>query len=334
MTMHQPYIVTLTLNPAIDLSGETERLVPEHKLRCRNERHDAGGGGINVARVLRRLGADPLAVFPVGGATGGRLEKMVSGEGVRYAAIPAGGETRENITVFETATGSQYRFLFPGQQLSTWDIRKCCDAALLSVTPKAWLVASGSLPPGSPPDTYAVLARKAAGAGAFFALDASGEPLRDAVSESIDLLKLNEAELQSLSGTSLPDTAACVAAGKTILAAGPKMVAVTRAQKGALLVSDNFVLEATAPPIQPISTVGAGDSFLAALIWELARASRPEEALRSAVAAGSAALMAPGTDLCRAEAIWHLRPNVHVKSLFPKEPSVASAGSFHMEHTI
>ena len=66
--MRQPLIVTLTLNPAVDLSGETERVVPEHKLRCKNERHDPGGGGINVARVLRRLGADPLAVFFVDGA--------------------------------------------------------------------------------------------------------------------------------------------------------------------------------------------------------------------------------------------------------------------------
>lgn len=332
--MHQPFIVTLTLNPAVDLSGEIEKLVPEHKLRCVNERRDPGGGGINVARVLRRLGADPLAVFPVGGVTGGRLEKLVAGESVRHAAIPAGGETRENVTMLETSTGSQYRFLFAGPPLSTWDIRKCCDAALLSVTPGSWLVASGSLPPDAAADTYAVLARKAAAAGACFALDASGEPLREALSESIDLVTLNEAELQSLSNMVLPDTDACVAAARTVLASGPRMVAITRAEKGALLISDSFVLEAVAPAIQPISTVGAGDSFLAALIWELGRKSRPEEALRSAVAAGSAALMAPGTDLSRAEAIWRLRPDIQVRSIFLREPAASPTSRTLMEHAL
>jgi len=328
--MLQPFIVTLTLNPAVDLSGDIEKLVPEHKLRCLNERRDPGGGGINVARVLRRLGTDPLAVFPVGGATGGRLEKLVAGESVRHAAIPTGGETRENVTVFETATGNQYRFLFAGPPLSTWDIRKCCDAALLSLTPNAWLVASGSLPPDSPADTYAVLARKATAAGARFALDASGEPLRQALSESIDLVKLNEAELQTHSNMSLPDTAACVAAARTVLACGSRMVAVTRAEKGALLISDSFAFEAVAPAVRPISTVGAGDSFLAALIWELARQSRPEDALRTAVAAGTAALMAPGTDLGRAEAIWRIRPNIQVRSITLREPVAASPAL--MEH--
>ena len=313
--MHQPLVVTLTLNPAVDLSGETERLVPQHKLRCVNERRDPGGGGINVARVLKRLGGHPLAVFPVAGATRGRLEKLVGDEGVPYAAISVGGETRENLTVTETATGHQYRFLFRGQPLSTWDTRKCCDAALLSVTPKDWLVASGSLPPSSPVDTYAVLARRAAAAGAFFALDASGEPLRKAMAAPIDLLKLNQSELGSLSDGELPDTAACVAAAKALLTAGVRMVAVTRAEKGALLISEGFALEATAPAIQPVSTVGAGDSFLAALVWELSRDSRPEEALRTAIAAGSAALTSPGTDLCRAEAVWHLRPFVEIRAL-------------------
>jgi len=313
--MQQPLVVTITLNPAVDLSGETERFSPQHKLRCVNERRDAGGGGINVARVLQRLGAHPLAVFPVAGVTGGRLEKLVDDEGVRHAAIPVGGETRENVTVFEISTGRQYRFVFPGQPLSTWDTRKCCDAALLSVTPNGWLVASGSLPPGSPTDTYATLARKTAAAGAFFALDASGEPLRKALEEPIDLLKLSESELGSLSNGNLPDTAACVAAAKAVLTAGVRMVAVTRAEKGALLVSKDCVLEATAPAIQPISTVGAGDSFLAALVWELSRDSRPEEALRTAIAAGSAALTSPGTDLCRPEALWHLHPNVHIHAL-------------------
>ncbi len=320
--MRQPLIVTLTLNPAVDLSGETEKVVPEHKLRCKNERHDPGGGGINVARVLRRLGADPLAVFPVGGAVGGRLEKLVKNEGVRHAAIPAGGETRENITVLESTTGREYRFLFPGQALSTWDIIKCCDTALLSVTRDSWLIASGSLPPGGAIDTYAVLARKAASAGTFFALDASGAPLREALAAPITVLKLNEAELQSLSGSPLPDTAACVAAATALLNAGVGMVAVTRARKGALLVSDGVALEAVAPPIEPVSTVGAGDSFLAVLIWELARQSSPEEALRSAVAAGSAALVAPGTELSRPEVIWHLRPGVQVSTLSQRPSSI------------
>src|SRR5690242_3250418 len=113
-----PSIVTLTMNPAVDLCTNVERLISGHKLRCDAVRHDAGGGGINVARVVRRLGGDPTAVFPAGGPMGQLLCALVDREAVRRECINVGGDTREDITVDERATGAQYRFVLPGPRLS------------------------------------------------------------------------------------------------------------------------------------------------------------------------------------------------------------------------
>ena len=307
-------LVTLTLNPAIDISGAIDRLVPAHKLRCNDIRREPGGGGINVARVLKRLGGDPLAVFPAGGATGMQLTRMLEAAGVRHAAVQVTAEVRENLVVQEKS-GAQYRFVFPGAPLARPDVERCARAALTSVEPGGWLVASDSLPPGAPPDIFRWLAGHAAAQGVQLALDTSGEGLRKAIGPGIALLKVSESELGEVSGRPCAQRATCVAAATALLERGVAMVAVTRGEKGALLVGHDFALEGVAPPIQPASTVGAGDSFLAALVWALSRDRPHDEALRDAVAAGCAALLSPGTELAHPEAIAELAARVEVHAL-------------------
>lgn len=308
-------VITLTLNPAIDTSGEIERLVPNRKLRCSNQKHDPGGGGINVARVLRRLGLNALAVFPAGGALGEFFVKLVRAQGLSHLTIPIAGETRENLVVQEHASGNQYRFLFAGPDMSISEVKACCDTALSYLKPSSWLIASGSLPPGAPTDTYAILARRAAAAGALFALDTSGEALRAAATAPITLLKVNEAELAELTGKVSANGASSIDAVRALISSGPRTVAVTCGERGAYYVGPDFALTANAPEITPVSTVGAGDSFLAALIWKLDQGASPAESLRFAVAAGSAALLSPGTDLCRLSDLERLLPTVSVWNL-------------------
>jgi len=306
-------VITLTLNPAIDVSGEVERLVPGHKLRCHQVRRDPGGGGINVARVLSRLGADVLAVFPSAGSSGKSLERYVAAEKVPYLAIPVRGETRENLTVSDKAAGLQYRFVFPGEESGQEDIVKCCDQALGKLSAGGFLVASGSLPPGASPETYVELARRVALAGGNFVLDTSGEPLAHALKVPIAVLKVSERELIEAMG--IGSRSQIHAAARQLVKRGLGLVVVTSGEKGALLAGPDFVYSAEMPPIAAATSIGAGDSFLAGLIFELARGKSPATALRTAAAAGAAALLSPGTMLCKPEMVEILKEQVQVNAL-------------------
>jgi 6-phosphofructokinase 2 len=313
--MLPPRIVTVTLNPAIDRSGKVDALVPAEKLRCTNEHCHPGGGGINVARALSRLGADAIAVFPTGGLTGALLKQLIRDENVDFEAIEIQGATRENINITDAMDGKQYRFVFPGAAMTATDIERCSDLALRHVIPGTYFVISGSLPPGASLDTYAILAKRAAAKGAQVALDSSGQALVRCLGPALSLFKLNEVELEDISGAPVHDRECCIAAARLLLTAGARMAAITRGAKGALLVTPSDAWEAKAPAVKVVSTVGAGDAFLATLLLALSRHDSPPEALRQAVAAGSAALLTEGTGLARPADIEALTHQVQVESI-------------------
>ncbi len=306
-------VLTITMNPAIDISTSVDRVQPTRKLRCAPARRDPGGGGINVARVADRLGSDAAALYPVGGGCGQILRKLMDQENIRSIAIPIGAETREDFTVVETSTGHEYRFVSSGPPLSETEWRNCLEAVAAFRDPIEFFVASGSLPPGVPDDFYAWIAGIARERFAPFALDASGPSLRAALDHGVDLLKPNLRELRELTGQPLADPASCVAACKSLVAAGKtKTVALTLGSQGAILATAQGAWRAWPLPIKAVSTVGAGDSFLAAMVCALASGLPPLEAFRHGVAAGSAALLSPGTQLCRAEHVRALLEHVVV----------------------
>jgi 6-phosphofructokinase 2 len=306
-------ILTLTMNPAVDICVAVERIEPQHKLRCGPPRRDPGGGGINVARVARRLGADPLAIYPAGGPSGALLERELRAEDIRRIVIPIAGDTREDFTVDERSTGRQYRFVLPGPELAPDEIEACLKALNTNLSPGAFVVASGSLPPGSPEDLYARVASLCAAAGAQLALDCAGPPLRNALG-GLFLIKPSLREFSELVGVEPRGHAACRAAAEGLVASGKsQFVALTLGAEGAMLVGQAGSWFARAPVVAQASTVGAGDSFLAALMVALARDEPAQEALALAVAAGSAALLSPGTALCSAENLRTLKPEVEVQ---------------------
>ncbi len=295
-------LLAITMNPAVDISTSVERVQPTRKLRCAPARRDPGGGGINVARVADRLGSEVAALYPAGGVCGQLLRKLMDQENIRSLAIPIDEETREDFTVVETSSGHEYRFVSPGPLVSEPEWRNCLAAIAAFRDPVDFFVASGSLPPGVPDDFYARIAAIAREHGAPFALDASGPPLRAALDHGVDLLKPNLGELRELIGKPLADPASCVAACRSLVAAGKsKAVALTLGSQGAILAIPEGAWRAWPLPIHAVSTVGAGDSFLAAMVCALASGLAPVEALRHGVAAGSAALLSRGTQLCRAE---------------------------------
>lgn len=309
-------VVTLTPNPAIDVSTSVEKLEPTRKLRCQSARRDPGGGGINVARVIDRLSGDVTAVYPVGGATGRLLRRLVDREGLRSVTIEVREETREDFTVLEEASGSQYRFVLPGPHLDEGEWQGCLYSLSTVGVGAGFVVASGSLPVGVPDDFYARAARLAAGFGARFVLDSSGASLAQATSGSVYLVKPNLGELSRLLGESLTDDKKCVAAARSLIAAGKaEIVALTLGHRGALLATADGAFRAPPLPVQVVSAVGAGDSFLGAMVWSLARGDSVLDAFKYGVAAGSAAVLAPGTELCRSEDVHALYADVVIETI-------------------
>lgn len=309
-------IVTLTMNPAVDLSTSVDRVVPVHKLRCSPARRDPGGGGINVARVATRLGADVKALYPRGGETGALLRRLIDGEGIASLAVHVAGETREDITVLEEDTGEQFRFVFPGPELSEAEWQECLSAiGRLKGRPEIF-VASGSLPPGVPEDFYAQAAREAKACGARIIVDTSGAALKAALDAGVFLIKPNLRELHQLTGKPLDDQDSRLTACRELVDAGRvEVVALSLGHEGALFVTGDGAWRAEALKVEVASAVGAGDSFVGGLAWSLACGHGLEEAFRYAVAAGSAALLTPGTELSRREDVKRLHGEVDLKRL-------------------
>lgn len=309
-------VVTLTMNPAVDILVKVARVVPAQKLRCTEARRDAGGGGINVARVISRLGGSVRAIYPVGGPVGHVLRHLVEADGLSSEIVPISHCTRESFTVQEEETEEQYRFVLPGPELTAAEIEQCLEAAAKASPAPSFFAVSGSLPAGAPADFFARAIRQAKGNGARTAVDSSGSPLAAALETGVFLLKANLQELQDLMGTPLPEKAEWLAACRTLVAQGKTCAAaLTLGARGSLLVTSAGAYYAPPLEVRPVSTVGAGDSFLGAMLWALDTGAPLEEAFRYGTAAATATLLVPGTGLCRREDVLRLFPEVRLEAV-------------------
>ena len=297
-----PVICTLTLNPALDIATATERVTATHKLRCSTARYDPGGGGINVARVIFELGGNATAVYTAGGPVGHSLQQLLDAAGIPQVVIPIRGETRVNITVDERVSNDQFRFVFPGPELSPEEEERCIEAvANLDPSPR-FLVASGSLPLGVPADFYARVARLAKSLGAKYFLDTSGDALREAGHEGIYLVKPNLRELAEFAGRELATRSDQIDAGRKLIAEGrAEVVVLSLGAEGALLVTADLAEHFPALQVPIRSAVGAGDSMLGGIVHSLAQGNNIRDAVRYGIAAGGAALMTVGAQLNRRE---------------------------------
>jgi 6-phosphofructokinase 2 len=294
-------VVTLTVNPAVDRSAVVDRVVPEHKLRCTDPSLDPGGGGINVSRACTRLGSSSLALWCSGGATGQLLGNLLDQEGLAHDPVPIRDETRANFSVYETSSTLQYRFNLPGPTFTD-----ACQARVferLAALPPStkFVVLSGSLPPGVSPDFYARAAR-AVPPTTRVVLDTSGPALRAALEGPIFAFKPNLRELGQLVGHEPTDDETLVAAGRELLAqSDTQVVLVSLGAGGAVLVTETTSANIRSPTVPIRSKVGAGDSMVAGFVHGLSQGFIYEEAARFAVAAGAAAVMTDGSQLCTSE---------------------------------
>lgn len=300
-------ITTLTINPALDVSTSTPTVMAEHKMRCGPNRLDPGGGGVNVSRVIARLGGQSTAIYAVGGPTGQAYRQLLEAEGIVGRAVPIAGSTRENITVDETDTGKQFRFVLQGPELAESEWQAALDATTSATRFGGYVVPSGSLPPGVPDDYYARVTRAAHESGARVVIDASGEALAASLDEGVYLIKPSGRELGELVGATLSTIDEKVAAAEELVRGGRvEVIALTLGGDGAVLVSRDGTLRLASPPIEVHSTVGAGDSFLGGLVLRLAEGRSLEDAFRTGVACGAATAMTAATELCHADDVRRL----------------------------
>lgn len=298
-------IVTLTVNPAIDAACVADEVIPMRKVRTRDERYDPGGGGINVARVVHELGGEAVAFYLAGGMTGQALEGLIERSGITAVRVPMAGLTRVSHTVYETSTGHEFRFTPEGPEVSEAEWRHCLE--VLSVLDGNYFVASGSLARGLPVDAYAQIARQVKARGGRVILDTSGSPLHWALAEGVWLIKPSRRELEHLLGRKARTPEEEEELAQEVVASGrAEIVALTLGAAGAVLATRDRVLRLPAPKVETRSAVGAGDSFLGAVVWALASDRPIEDAFAYGIAAGAATAMTAGTELCRREDVERL----------------------------
>lgn len=293
-----PTIVTITFSPCIDKSTSIQKLLPDKKLQCEAPKLEPGGGGINVARAIKKLGGEATAIFPSGGYTGKYFNHLLEQEHITAVIIVAENETRENIIVLDKADNAQYRFGMPGTTLSETEWKECLKA-VEEIDDISFLIASGSLPPGVPVNIYAMLAKIAKNKQAKFIVDTSGEALKEALHEGVYLLKPNLGELCFIAGKEKLLQHEIASTAMQIIESGKcEVIVVSMGADGAMLLSKDITEIITAPPVIKKSTVGAGDSMVAGIVYYLSMGENILEAVKYGVACGTAATMNNGTELC------------------------------------
>ena len=317
MIATQTPVLTLTLNPALDMATTVAAVVPDQKLRCSDPLLDPGGGGLNVSRAIAALGGESLALVALGGLTGDRLAGLIRRESVPFLALTAPGETRQSLTVTDASTGQQYRFMLPGPVWSEADQDRVFLLLRASARQGAIGVISGSQPPGVPVDFPARLARSMPGLNVV--LDTSGSPLREAIANPIPglaVLRMDDEEAEACAGRKLETRAQSADFAAELVQKGvAKQVIIARGADGSVMAEAGRRLFAKAAKVRLVSRVGAGDSFVAGYVLATARGQDSAAALAYGAAAASAAVTTDATQLCHLADVERLLPECVVSSI-------------------
>lgn len=294
-------IVTLTFNPAVDKTVTVERLIPEHKMSVSEPTYYAGGGGVNIVRALHNLGYPAIALYFQGGATGAFFNNLLNAAQIGSYPIKIKGSTRENFVVFERYSGKQYRFGLPGPGVSKRELNSLLNK-LTGMEQIDFLVVSGSLAPGISLDIFEKLQAIAKLKNAKLVVDTSGASLKAALNSGVYLIKPSISELAQLVGEDHLSSNQAIKAAKEIIASKKcEVIVISMGRHGAILINKDECITVKAPDVEALSTVGAGDSMLAGILWSLGNDKSYQSALQFGVACGSAATLKHGTGLCDKE---------------------------------
>lgn len=297
-------VVTLTINPALDKSAKVAEMTPFDKLECHDITYHPGGGGINISRVLHRLSVESHCLFPYGGKTGEHLIALLKEQHINVFATPISIWTRENFAVFDLKTGLQFRFGMPTAAFSESEMGNVEKLIYEQVVDNDIFVISGSLPKGLPTDYYSKIIQNLTAKGVKVIVDTSGPVFNEVLKNELFLIKPNQKELARLAGKeSLSKKDREAFALKMVADKIAKYVVVSLGKEGAFIATKNGVEYVKAPKIPVKSTIGAGDSMVAGLIYAVTQNETPKNILRWGVACGVSATLSEGSDLAHKENI-------------------------------
>lgn len=310
-------IYTVTLNPALDKTVEIPGMALDTVNRITEMRTDPGGKGINVSKVIAKLGGESCAAGILGGGSGKMLEKLLEGEpfATRFRFVE--GQTRTNLKIIDREGHTNTDINEPGLTVTYADLDALLHELLAELRPGDIVVLAGSLPKGAPQDTYRTWTAACKKAGARVFLDADGALLAEGLKAAPYLIKPNDDELSRLAGKKLETLEELTAEGRRLLERGIERVVISLGGRGALYLRKGSTIYAEGLKVPVGSTVGAGDSVVAALAYAEAQGLSEEEAVRLSTAAGAANVMCSGTQAAEREAVEALLPKVRFSRLRP-----------------
>ncbi|MGB0347312.1 MAG: 1-phosphofructokinase family hexose kinase [Balneolaceae bacterium] len=297
-------VLTITMNPSVDIGTVTEKVVTDQKTRCSAPDIDPGGGGINVARVLTRLDVHCDALFICGGYTGNLLKQMMAEEEIKAIPIESLDVTRQNIAIIDNSIREQYRFVLPGQvsDVNTW--KEVLNRIRSTIHNYDYVVGSGSLPNGVPSDFYSKIGEITRKAGKLFILDTYGSALFNGLNSGVDYIKPNKEEFAELK--KIFKSNSDMELFKTLFDKGIENIIYTLGKEKTLLINKDGIVEFTPPTIKVRSTIGAGDSFIGGLVAGLINDKTKNQAVGFGISAAASTLQSDGTDLCDADQVQEI----------------------------
>ena len=308
-------IYTVTLNPALDKTAQVDGFTLDRVNRISQLRSDPGGKGINVSKVIRQLGGTSVAYAVLAGNTGNTIASMLADQGIELRSFQVEGETRTNLKVVDPTGDTHTDINEPGPEVSDQMLENMLAQLVDVVKPGDITVLSGSLPRGASTRTYAtwVSALKEAGAKVF--LDADGDKLVAGISAGPYLIKPNEIELGFMLGRKLDTDDKVAEAARELVEKGLDNVVVSMGGAGAMFVSRDHVVKGGSVKVPVGSTVGAGDSVVAALAYAEDLGMGLDDTVRLAMATGAANVMQSGTQAAPRDLVDSLVDKVSVTRL-------------------
>lgn len=307
-------ILTLTINPAIDRTFSVDKLVFEDRGYILSQSEAAGGRGINASHVIHAFGGQTLALLTSGGETGRRMERSLAGRGFPFEAVHVSAESRTTLIISDQQglTAKLNERGAPLQPAEVASVRALVEAHLKDAR---WLMLCGSIQPGVSTHFYFEMIELARRQGVKTLLDTDDDALLHALEAKPSIITPNLQEAERLLGRAILTRSQSLEAARRIHAMGPEAVILSLGARGAVASLEEGVYEAAPPRVEVLCPIGAGDALAAALVWALDQEKPFHDALRWAVAAGTASAMLPGMMFPTLEQTRAIYEKVEVRKL-------------------
>lgn len=287
-------IVTLTINPAIDRTVVVDKLAFEDRGYILSRSEAAGGRGINASYVIHSFGGKTLALLTSGGTVGQRMERSLAGMGFPFEAVRVKAESRINLTISDQQ-GLTVKLNEKGEALEADEVAAVRALVEARLAKAHWLMLCGSLQPGVPADFYCGVIEQARRAGVRTLLDSDGDALALGLEAKPTVITPNQQEAERLLDRAILTRTQSLDAVAQLHSMGAETAILSLGSRGAVACSPDGTFEVRPPRIDALCPIGAGDAMAAAFLWAMERKKSFPDALRWAVAAGTATAALPGT---------------------------------------